>query len=410
MTRHRPHHVAALLFVLACPAAPVLAQSTGITDTSIKLGTTASITGPTAAVGMVADGMNLKFNAVNAAGGVKMGDGKTRKIEFIIADDANEPPRALNNARRLIEQNEIFALVGAIGTLQNQAIKPYITQKKVPSLFVYSGVYEFGDEKLNPMSTPLVPSFTTEAAIYAEYLKRVKPNAKVGILYLNTDFGQNFLSGFKEAIKGSNIQLLDAQPNNYSDPTVDTQLTNIKASGADTLLLATVPKPAAQAVRFAAESEWKPLIMITYAASSPVALKPAGIDNLQGVVTGQFMKPISSKEYADDPGVKRYLADYEQFKPRFDRGDTLGQMGYMIADGVVAVLQDMKQPTREAMLEAARHMKGIQLDLLLPAIKLTTNGKDDPFPIEAMQVFVFKGDGYIATGDPVSYEGKTPKL
>jgi hypothetical protein len=163
-------------------------------------------------------------------------------------------------------------------------------------------------------------------------------------------------------------------------------------------------------VRFAAESEWKPLIMITYAASSPVALRPAGVDNLQGVVTGQFMKPISSKEYADDPGVKRYLADYEQFKPRFDRGDTLGQMGYMIADGVVAVLQDMKQPTREAMLEAARHMKGIQLDLLLPAIKLTTNGKDDPFPIEAMQVFVFKGDGYIATGDPVSYEGKTPKL
>ena len=257
---------------------------------------------------------------------------------------------------------------------------------------------------------PLVPSFTTEAAIYAEYLKRVKPNAKVGILYLNTDFGQNFLSGFKEAIKGSNIQLLDAQPNNYSDPTVDTQLTNLKASGADTLLLATVPKPAAQAVRFAAESEWKPLIMITYAASSPVALKPAGVDNLQGVVTGQFMKPISSKEYADDPGVKRYLADYEQFKPRFDRGDTLGQMGYMIADGVVAVLQQMKQPTREAMLEAARHMKGVQLDLLLPAIKLTTNGKDDPFPIEAMQVFVFKGDGYVATGDPVSYEGKTPKL
>jgi ABC-type branched-subunit amino acid transport system substrate-binding protein len=339
-----------------------------------------------------------------------MGDGKTRKIDFIIADDGNEPPRALNNARRLVERDQVFALAGVIGTLQNQAIKPYLTQRKVPSLYVYSGVYEFGNEKINPMSTPLVPSFTTESAIYAEYVKRVKPNAKVGILYLNTDFGQNFLAGFKEAIKGSNVTLVAAQPNNYSDPTVDTQLTNLKASGADTLLLATVPKPAAQSVRFAKESGWNPLIMITYAASSPVALRPAGTENLQGVLTGQFMKPISSKEYADDPGVKRYLADYEKFKPRFDRGDTLGQMGYMIAEAVVATLQRMKSPTRESMLDAARHLKDVQLDLLLPSIKLNTNGAEDPFPIEAMQLFVFKGDGYVATGDTVAYEGKTPKL
>lgn len=400
---------AAAMAVLAL-SVPAFAQEVGITDTTIKIGTTASITGPTAAVGMVADGLDLKFKAVNDAGGVKMGDGKTRKIEFIIADDGNEPPRALNNARRLIERDQVFALAGSIGTLQNQAMKPYLAQRKVPNLFVYSGVYEFGDEKLNPMSTPLVPSFTTESAIYAEYIKRVKPNAKVGILYLNTDFGQNFLAGFKEAIKGSNVTLVSAQPNNYSDPTVDTQLTNLKASGADTLLLATVPKPAAQSVRFAKDSSWNPLIMITYAASSPVALRPAGTENLQGVLTGQFMKPITSKEYENDAGVKRYLADYEKFKPRFDRGDTLGQMGYMIAEATVATLQQMKQPTREAMLEAARHLKDVQLDLLLPTIKLNTNGTADPFPIEAMQLFVFKGEDYVTTGDTVSYEGKTPKL
>jgi ABC-type branched-subunit amino acid transport system substrate-binding protein len=400
---------ASALTVLALTG-PAFAQSVGITDTEIKIGTSASITGPTAAVGMVADGMDLKFKAVNDAGGVKMGDGKTRKINFIIADDGNEPPRALNNIRRLVERDQVFALAGVIGTLQNQAIKPYISQRKVPSLYVYSGVYEFGNEKINPMSTPLVPSFTTESAIYAEYIKRVKPNAKVGVLYLNTDFGQNFLAGFKEAIKGSNVTLAAAQPNNYTDPTVDTQLTNLKASGADTLLLATVPKPAAQSVRFAKESGWNPLIMITYAASSPVALRPAGTENLQGVLTGQFMKPISSKEYANDPGVKRYLADYEKFKPRFDRGDTLGQMGYMIAEAVVATLRQMKTPTHESMLDAARHLKDVQLDLLLPTIKLNTNGTEDPFPIEAMQLFVFKGDGYVATGDTVGYEGKTPKL
>jgi ABC-type branched-subunit amino acid transport system substrate-binding protein len=391
-------------------ATPSVAQTVGITDTTVKIGTTASISGATAAVGMVADGIDLKFKAINAAGGIKMADGKTRTVEFIITDDANEPPRALANTRRLVEQNQIFALAGVVGTLQNQAIRPYIQQKGVPSLFVYSGVYEFGNEKLNPMSTPLVPSFTTEAAIYAEYLKRNKPNAKVAILYLNTDFGQNFVAGFKAAIQGSSIQLTDVQPHNYSDPTVDTQLTNLKASGADTLLIATVPKPAAQSVRFGVESGWKPLVMITYAGSSAVALRPAGVENLQGVITGQFMKPVESEAYVNDAGVKRYFADYAQFKPRFDRGDTLGQMGYTIAEAVVAVLQTMKQPTREAMLEAARNMHDVELSLLLPGIKLNTKGAEDPFPIEGMQLFAFKGERYEPAGDVISYEGRTPKL
>jgi branched-chain amino acid transport system substrate-binding protein len=401
---------AALAAAASLTITAAAAEDPGITDTTIKLGTIAPITGGTAAVGMVADGMKLKFDAVNAAGGVKMGDGKTRTIDFIITDDVNEPPRALTNTRRMVEQDEIFALVGVIGTLQSQAIRPYITQRGVPSLFVYSGVYEFGMADRNPMSTPLVPSFTTESAIYAEYLKRNHPNAKVAILYLNTDFGQNFLAGFKAAIEGSNITLTDAQPHNYSDPTVDTQLTNLRASGADTLLIATVPKPAAQSVRFGIESGWKPLVMITYAGSSPVALKPAGVENLQGVLTGQFLKPIESDTYKDDPGVKRYLADYEQFKPRFNRGDTLGQMGYTIAEAVVDVLEAMKEPTRAAALEAARNMKDVELSLLLPGIRLNTSGAADPFSIEAMQLFVFQGEGYQPTTEVIDYEGKTPKL
>jgi len=386
------------------------AQSVGITDTSVKFGTIAPITGGVAAVGLLADGIDLKFKAINAAGGVTMADGKTRKLELVISDDANEPPRALVATRRMVEQNGIFALTGVVGTVQNQTIRPYLQQRKIPSLFVYSGVYEFGDQAANPMSTPLVPSFTTEAAIYAEYLKKEHPRAKVVMLYLNTDFGQNFLAGFKAAIAGSSIQLMDAQPHNYSDPTVDTQLTNLRASGADTLLLATVPKPAAQAVRFGTESGWKPLTIVTYAAASPVALRPAGIDNLQGVITGQFLKPLGSPDYANDAGIKRYLADYDQFKPRFDRGDTLGQMGYLIGEATVAVLQAMKAPTREAALEAARHMAHVELSLLLPGITLNTDGTADPFAIESMQLFTFKGDGYTPTSGVIGYEGKTPRL
>ena len=202
-----------LLFAAALTVSPAAAQSPGITDTSIRLGTQAPMSGVVAMIGMVAEGQKLKFDAVNAAGGVKMGDGKTRQVELVIMDDANEPPRTVTNARRMAEQNKVFAFVGSVGTPQNQAIKAYITQNKIPNIFIYSGIYEWGDSKQNPWGIGMVPSFTTEAAIYAKYLEEHKPNAKVAMLYLNTDFGNNFLEGFRAAIKGTNIELVAAQSN-----------------------------------------------------------------------------------------------------------------------------------------------------------------------------------------------------
>jgi len=394
----------------AAAAGSAAAQSPGITDTSIKLGTQAPMSGVVAMIGMVAEGQKLRFDAINAAGGVKMGDGKTRQVELIIMDDANEPPRTVTNARRMAEQNKVFAFVGSVGTPQNQAIKAYTAQNKIPNIFIYSGIYEWGDEKQNPWGIGMVPSFTTEAAIYAKYLQEHKPEAKVGMLYLNTDFGNNFLEGFKVAIKDSKITLAAAQSNANTDPTVDTQLTNLKASGADTLIVATAGKAAAQAIRFAAESGWKPTVFVTYAASSVISLKAAGLDNSKGVLTGQFVKPVGSPAFDNDPGVKQYVADYEKFKPRFDRQDSLAQMGYLMADGVVKVLEQMKTPTREAMMDAARNMTKVELGLLYPGITMTTKAGSDNFPIEAMQLFQFDGEAYKPVGKLIEYEGRTPKL
>ena len=394
--------------VLSAGAAP--AQQAGITDTTIKLGTQAPMSGPVAMIGMVAEGIDLKFKAINEAGGVKMGDGKTRKVELIIMDDANEPPRTVTNARRMVEQNGVFAFVGSVGTPQNQAIKAYVTENKIPNLFIYSGIYEWGDEKQNPWGTMLVPSFTTESAIYAKYLLTNKPNAKVAMLHINTDFGTNFLDGFKAAIKGTGVTLVATQANSVTDPTVDTQMTNLKASGADTLLIATAGKAAAQAVRFGSETGWKPLTFVTYAASSVITLRAAGLEHSKGVLTGQFVKPIGSPQFANDAGTKQYLADHEKLKPRFDKSDSLGQMGYLMADAVVEVLKRMKQPTREAMLATARDMPGIELGLLYPGIKLTTKPGSDQFPIESMQLFQFDGEAYKPVGGLIDYEGKTPKL
>ena len=199
------------LAALAASAGIATAQQAGISDATIKLGTQAPMSGPVAMIGMVADGIDLKFKAINAAGGVKMGDGKTRKVELVIMDDANEPPRTVTNARRMAEQMGVFAFVGSVGTPQNQAIKAYVTENKIPNLFIYSGIYEWGDEKQNPWGTMLVPSFTTESAIYAKYLQANKPNAKVAMLHINTDFGTNFLDGFKAAIKGTGVTLVAAQ-------------------------------------------------------------------------------------------------------------------------------------------------------------------------------------------------------
>ncbi len=398
-----------LLTTLLAGASQAFAEEPGITDTTVKLGTQAPMSGPVAMIGMVAEGIDLKFKAANAQGGVKMGDGKTRKIELVIMDDANEPPRTVTNARRMVEQMGVFAFVGAVGTPQNQAIKAYVAQKKVPNLFIYSGIYEWGDEKQNPWGTMLVPSFTTESAIYAKYLEQNKPNAKVAILYINTDFGTNFLDGFKAAIKGTKIELVAAQSTANTDPTVDTQMTNLKASGADTLLVAAAPKAAAQAIRFGAESGWKPLTFVTYAASSVIALKAAGFENSKGVLTGQFVKPVASPDFASDPGVQQYLADYERFKPRFDKNDSLAQMGYLMGDAAVNVLERMKEPTRVAMLAAARSMQNVELGLLYPGIKLNT-GPGDQFPIEAMQLFQFDGEAYRPVGKLIDYERSTPKL
>ncbi len=398
------------LAALAAATGAATAQQPGITDTSIKLGTQAPMSGPMAMIGMVADGIDLKFKAINEAGGVKMGDGKTRKVELVIMDDANEPPRTVTNARRMAEQMGVFAFVGSVGTPQNQAIKTYVSENKIPNLFIYSGIYEWGDEKQNPWGTMLVPSFTTESAIYAKHLMANRPNAKLAMLHINTDFGTNFLDGFKAAIKGTGITLVATQANSNNDPTVDTQMTNLKASGADTLLVATAGKAAAQAVRFGAETGWKPLTFVTYAASSVITLRAAGLDNSKGVLTGQFVKPVDSPQFANDAGVKQYSADHDKLKPRFNKSDSLGQMGYLMADAVVEVLKRMKQPTREAMLATARDMPGIELGLLYPGIKLTTKPGTDQFPIESMQLFQFDGAAYQPVGALIDYEGKTPKL
>jgi branched-chain amino acid transport system substrate-binding protein len=398
-------HLAAAVFGLAAAAAQ--AADPGIADKTIRIGISAPLTGPVAAVGALSEGIRTKVAAVNAAGGVKMGDGKTRTIELVIQDDAIDPQRTLANVRKMVEQTEVFALVGVSGTPNNQAIGRYVEQRKVPNLFMYSGVQELA-EAPNWM-IGLVPSFTTEAAVFAEYLKASKPDAKVALLFLNTETGQTFKAAFANALKGSRVQLAAEQAVTPVDPTIDTQMSNLKASGADTLVIIAPPRQGAQAVKFAAESAWKPLTLLSYIASSVAALKPAGLANAKGLVTSQFVKPVEAPAFAEDAGVRRYLADHATANPRFDKSDSQGQVGYLTGEALVRVLELMRQPTRQAMLDAARNLDKVELGMLLPGIALTTRSADDPYPIESLQLMRFDGENYQPIGKLVSFEGRTPK-
>jgi ABC-type branched-subunit amino acid transport system substrate-binding protein len=360
-----------------------------------------------AAVGAVSEGIKVRIAAVNAAGGVKMGDGKTRTIELVIQDDGIDPQRTLTNVRKMVEQGEVFSLVGISGTPNNQAIGRYVEQNKVPNLFMYSGVQELPEGRTWMIG--LVPSFTTEAAAFADYLKANKPDAKVAILFVNTETGQTFKAGFTEAIKGSRLRLVAEQPVTPVDPTIDTQMSNLKASGADTLVIIAPPRQGAQAVRVAAESGWNPTTMLSYIASSISVLKPAGLANAKGLITSQFVKPVDAPAYAADAGVRRYLADHASAKPRFDKSDSQGQIGYVTGEALVRVLEAMKQPTRQAMLDAARNMNKVELGMLLPGITLTTKGDADVYPIETLQLMRFDGENYQPIGGLSSFEGRTPK-
>ena len=397
------------LFASCLGASGANAQaSPGITDTAISIGITAPVSGPAAALGAVSRGIELRVNALNDAGGVKMADGKTRKIELTILDDAVEPQRALTNARRLVESNKVFALVATMTTASSQAVAPYADEQKVPNLFLYSAVDEWANEKKHPWSVALVISFPVEAGVFVEHLKKNKPDAKIAVLYLNTDMGQGFLAGLKAAMAGSNMKILASQATTSNDPTVDTQMSNLRASGADTLLIATAPRQGAQAVRYAAESGWKPTILMSHASSSVANLRPAGLDNAKGVMTGMYLKPFDAAKVGSDAGLKAYSDAYDKYKPRFEKIDYLGMHGYLVGDALIAVLQQMKQPTRAAMLQTARNLDRLSLGLLMPGITLTTKSGVDGYLIETLQLFQFDGEAYKPVGQAISNEGKTP--
>jgi branched-chain amino acid transport system substrate-binding protein len=370
------------------------AKSPGITDKEIKLGGSYPFSGPASAYRTIAEGAKAYFDKVNAEGGVN-----GRKIKFITLDDAYEPPRAVQNARRLIQQEKVFALFNTLGTANNAAIMKSVNQQKVPQLFVATGASIFGSNvKQFPYTTGWQPDYVTEAKVYVDYLKKEKPNAKVAVLYQNDAFGKDLLTGFTDAAKGTNIKVIAKQSYEATDPTVSSQMAKLKGSGADTFLNITTPKFSAQAIVAAAKLGWHPLhILNNVGASKALVLKPAGLKNAQGIISTTYFKDPEDPKWANDPAMKDYKEGLKKYSPRSDPNDPFHVYGWGAAATMTDALKRMKKPTRASLMEAVRSTNQ-KVPILLPGIDVKLDGQTDGFPIEAMQIEKFEGQNWKLQG------------
>lgn len=384
-------------------------DSTGITDSEIVLGTSNALSGPASAYGVITGSLQACADWINANGGLTMADGQARDLRIVAYDDAYDPAKTVENARRLIEQDEVFALWAVLGTPTNTAIYDYTNNEEVPNLFVATGASKWGagvvDE--HPWTIGWQPSYSTEAAIYAAWLEENHPGSTVAILMQNDDYGKDYADAFKAAIEGTSIEIVAEQTYETTDPTVDQQVTDLAASDADVFFNITTPKFAAQAITKVGELSWDPIHLLnSVSASIGGVLEPAGLDNATGIITSQYYKDPTDPQWDDDEMMTEFNEVMAEFGPDLDTDDTFVLFGWGQCLSMKDVLEK-SQPTRESVMETVKNLDGVENPVLLPGITLTT-GPDDGFPIESMQIVEFDGTQFAEIGELVSYEGETP--
>jgi branched-chain amino acid transport system substrate-binding protein len=346
----------------------------GTSATEIKVGQTIAYSGPASAYGQLGKAEDAYFKALNAKGGIN-----GRKINFISLDDGYSPPKAVENARKLVESDQVAVVFNVLGTPLNTAIRPYMNQKKVPQLFIAAGATTFNDPQHFPWTMGWQPNLQAEATFYAQHLLKSKPDAKVAVLYQNDDFGKDLLNGLTTALGDkAKTMIVDAQNFQATDPTIDSQMITLKNSGADTLFLFTYAKQAAQAIGKMDDLAWKPVTYLHLGAASVGAtFKPAGLEKSKGILSAGFMKDVTDPKWADDPDVKTWLAWMKDNLPMADINDSLNVAGYAYAQTLEQVLRQAGDDlTRENIMKQAASLKDFRLGLLLPGSLINTSPTD----------------------------------
>ena len=364
------------VIAFAAMSGSALAQKkydTGATDTEIKVGNIMPYSGPASAYGVIGKIEDAYFKMINEQGGIN-----GRKINFISYDDSYSPPKAVEQARKLVESDEVLFLFGPLGTPSNSAIQKYMNSKKVPQLFVATGATKWNDPKEFPWTTPFYPPYAQEAKIYAKYIAKELPNAKIGVIYQNDDFGKDYLKGFKEGLGEKAGLIVKELSYEVTDPTIDSQIVNLKAAGADVLMTITTPKFGAQAIRKVADLGWKPTHFIVSVASSiGGVLEPAGLEASTGLMTALATKVVGDPAWDTDKGVQDYLAFMKQWYPEGNPIDGSNQIGYLSAQFTAIILKNCGDVlTRENLLKQATNLSKVSLPLLLPGITVSVSPTD----------------------------------
>jgi ABC-type branched-subunit amino acid transport system substrate-binding protein len=388
--------------IIAIAMASAIAQKKydlGVTDTEIKIGNIMPYSGPASAYGTIGRTEAAYFRRINAAGGIN-----GRKIRFISYDDAYSPPKAVEQARKLVESDEVFLIFNSLGTPSNTAIQKYMNMKKVPQLFVQSGATKWNDPKEFPWTMGWQPNYQNEARIYARYILKEKPSARIAVLYQNDDYGKDYLKGLKDGLGAKAASMLVAEEAyEVAEPTIDSHIVKMKSLNADVFVDVTTAKFAAQAIKKSAEIGWKPLHFLNSVSTSiGSVIRPAGVENAQGIISVAYLMDALDPQWKDDPGMKAFDEFLANDFPEGNRADSQVMTGFNVAQTLVRVLEQCGDDlTRENVMKQAANLKDFRTTNLLPGIEINT-GPIDFAPIKQVQLRRFKGETWELFGPMLS--------
>lgn len=369
----------------------------GASDTEIKLGNIMPYSGPASAYSTIAKTIAAYFNKINAEGGIN-----GRKINFISYDDGYSPPKAVEQARKLVESDQVLLIFQSLGTPSNSAIQKYMNIKKVPQLFVATGATKFGDPENFPWTMGWQPNYRAEGVIYGRYITEQLPDAKIAVLYQNDDFGKDLLNGLKEGLGDKASAVIAEEPYEVAEPTVDSQIVKLKASGADVFLIFATPKFGAQAIKKSSEIGWDATRILANVSNSVGAvLKPAGFEASKDVISTAYLKDMQDPQWEDDQGKKDWEAFMDEYFPDGDKTSSFTAYGYSVAQTMAWVLEQAGDDlTRENIMKVAASMDGVSMPLYLPGIAMKTS-ETDFYPIEQMQLMKFNGERWETFGEVI---------
>jgi len=372
----------------------------GASDTEIRIGNIMPYSGPASSYAVIGKTEAAYFDKVNAEGGIN-----GRMIKFITYDDGYSPPKAIEQARKLVEGDEVLLVFQSLGTPSNSAIQKYMNAKKVPQLFVASGATKWGDPKNFPWTIGWQPNYQSEGRIYARYILDHYPDAKIAVFWQNDDAGKDQVKGLRDGLGDKASMIIADKSYEVSDPSIDSQIVALRDSGADTFFSWAAPKGSAQAIRKVGELGWKPrFFLANVSASVAGVLKPAGLQYAKDIISTAYLKDPTDPTWKDDPGVKTWQAFMEKYYPTGDRVDLNNVYGYAAAQTLVQVLRQCGDDlTRENVMKQAANLKNFSSDVMLPGIKINTS-PDDFFPIEQMQLMKFDGEAWHLFGDVITGE------